>query len=110
LSRPQYGAEEFLAVEGFPAGRYVEVEGSHLSTVQRHLASGTLDISMIFARPTSIHVDSGAPVVFFGGVHVGCYEVFGADRVHAIRGLKGKSVAVPELGGSDHLFVASPAQ
>jgi NitT/TauT family transport system substrate-binding protein len=43
-------------------------------------------------------------------VHVGCYEVFGTDRVRAIRDLKGKTVAVPELGGSHQLFVASMAQ
>ena len=29
------------------------------------------------------------------GVHVGCFELFGTDRVHTIRDLKGKTVAVP---------------
>jgi NitT/TauT family transport system substrate-binding protein len=65
---------------------------------------------MGFVPPYILQVDAGPPIVLLGGVHVGCYEVFGTDRVRAIRDLKGKTVAVPELRGSHQLFVASMAQ
>jgi NitT/TauT family transport system substrate-binding protein len=108
---PQYVAEELLHVEGFTDVRYVEVEVTELTTaIYRRLASGEVDISMAFAPPFIIQVDAGAPIVILGGVHVGCFELFGTERVHAIRDLKGKTVAVPEQGGVHHLFLASMAQ
>jgi NitT/TauT family transport system substrate-binding protein len=108
---PQYVAEEFLRLEGFTEVQYVEVEVTELTrAIYRLLASGTVDISMAFAPPFIIQVDVGAPVVLLGGVHVGCFELFGTERVHTIRDLKGKTVAVPEEGGVHHLFLASMAQ
>jgi NitT/TauT family transport system substrate-binding protein len=108
---PQYVAEEFLHREGFTEVQYVEVELSELTTaIYRRLASGVVDISMAFAPPFIIQVDVGSPVVILGGVHVGCFELFGTERVRAIRDLKGKTVAVPEQGGVHHLFLASMAQ
>jgi NitT/TauT family transport system substrate-binding protein len=108
---PQYIAEEFLHREGFTEVQYVEVPLSELTTgIYRRLASGAIDISMAFAPPFIMQVDAGAPVVILGGVHVGCFELFGTERVRAIRDLKGKTVAVPEQGGVHHLFVASMAQ
>jgi NitT/TauT family transport system substrate-binding protein len=108
---PQYVADEFLLLEGFTEVQYVEIEVTQLTTaIYRLLASGAVDISMAFAPPFIIQVDAGAPIVILGGVHVGCFELFGTERVHAIRDLKGKTVAVPEQGGVHHLFLASMAQ
>jgi NitT/TauT family transport system substrate-binding protein len=108
---PQYVAEELLHAEGFTDVQYVEVELSELTTaIYRRLASGTVDISMAFAPPFIIQVDAGTPIVLLGGVHVGCFELFGTERVRAIRDLKGKTVAIPEQDGVHHLFVASMAQ
>jgi NitT/TauT family transport system substrate-binding protein len=39
--------------------------------------------------------------------HIGCFELFGAERVQAIRDLKGRTVAVSDTGGPDHAFLAS---
>ena len=105
---PQYVAEALLHGEGFTEVHYVEMGST--SALYQHLASGALDISMAFTPQFIIQVDAGAPVVLLGGVHVGCYELFGTERVRAIRDLKGKTVAVPEQGGDHHLFVASMAQ
>ena len=53
-------------------------------------------------------MDSGDPIVFLGGVHIGCFELFGTDRVRTIRDLKGKTVAVPEVGNSpQYVFLSS---
>jgi NitT/TauT family transport system substrate-binding protein len=108
---PQYVAEELLHFEGFTEVQYVEVEVTELTTaIYRRLASGEIDISMAFAPAFIIQVDAGVPIVLLGGVHVGCFELFGTERVRAIRDLKGKTVAVPERGGVHHLFLASMAQ
>ena len=108
---PQYVAEELLYLEGFTEVRYVAPDSTKITlSVYQQLAAGALDISMAFVPPFILQVDAGIPIVLLGGVHVGCYEVFGTERVRAIRDLKGKTLAVPELGGSHHLFVASMVQ
>ena len=108
---PQYVAEEFLYAEGFTEVQYVEIELTELTKgIYRLLSSGAVDIGMAFAPPFIIQVDAGAPIVILGGVHVGCFELFGTEQVHAVRDLKGKTVAVPEQGGVHHLFLASMAQ
>src|SRR5262245_3322229 len=65
---------------------------------------------MAFVPASLIQLDAGTPIVLLGGVHVGCFELFGTERVQTIRDLKGKTVAVPEQGGVHHLFLASMAQ
>ena len=108
---PQFVAEELLQAEGFTEVQYIAVDAAkNSSSIHEQLAAGALDISMAFVPPFILQVDAGAPIVLLGGVHIGCFEVFGTDRVRAIRDLKGKTVAVPELGGSHHLFVASMVQ
>jgi NitT/TauT family transport system substrate-binding protein len=108
---PQYIAEELLHAEGFTEVHYVAGDPAKLTTSSnQQLAAGAIDIGTTFVPPVILQVDAGAPIVCLGGVHVGCYEVFGTERVRAIRDLKGKTVAVPELGGSHQLFVASMAQ
>jgi NitT/TauT family transport system substrate-binding protein len=108
---PQFVADDLLHTEGFTDVQYVAVDPAKLTTgIFQQLASGVSDINITFVPPSIMQLDTGLPVVLFGGVHVGCYEVFGTDQVRAIRDLKGKRVAVPEMGGSHHLFVASMAQ
>ena len=102
---PQYVAEELLRAEGFGDVQYVNLKVG--VTPYKEIASGNVDISMAFVAPFIIQVDAGLPIVLLGGVHVGCYELFGTERIRAIRDLKGKSVAVPELGSPHHVFLAS---
>src|SRR5215471_16235265 len=104
---PQYVAEELLRGEGFTEVQYVEtvagIEGA------RALASGKVDITLSFAAPFIIRVDAGDPIAMLAGAHVGCFELFGTERVRAVRDLKGKTVAVPALGSSQHVFLSSMA-
>jgi NitT/TauT family transport system substrate-binding protein len=92
---PQYVSEELLRVEGFTDIQYVKLK---LDELYQAYASGKVDISMAYAPPFIIQIDSGEPIVLLGGVHAGCFEVFGTDRVRAIRDLRGKTVAIPGLG------------
>jgi NitT/TauT family transport system substrate-binding protein len=102
---PQYVAEEFLQGEGFTEVQYVEAGvGAGLA---KALASGEAHLSLNFVAPVILRLDAGDPIAVLGGVHVGCFELFGTDRVQTIRDLKGKTVAVQELGSSQHVFLAS---
>src|SRR6516165_6092651 len=78
---PQYVAEEFLRSEGFTNVQYVELSVN----VYAGFTAGTIDISMAFIAPYIIQLDAGLPLVLLGGVHAGCFELFGTDRVKSIR-------------------------
>src|SRR5262249_37804489 len=67
------------------------------------------DMSMGFIANYVVEIDSDTPIKLLAGVHAGCFELFGTERVNAIRDLKGKTVAVPALGSAHHNFVASMA-
>jgi NitT/TauT family transport system substrate-binding protein len=101
---PQFLAEEFLHGEGFTDVQYVKKEGT--VGIEKALVAGEADISMHYAAATIMRVDAGDPVVMLAGVHVGCFELFGTDRVRAIRDLKGKTVAVPGLGSTPHVLLS----
>ena len=49
-----------------------------------------VDVSLHFVAPLVILLDAGDPITLLGGVHVGCFELFGTDRVRAIRDLRGR--------------------
>ncbi len=102
---PQYVVEDLMRSEGFTNVQYVPKPGT--KQIEAALASGEVDINMHFAAPLAIRVDEGDPVVMLAGGHVGCFELFGTDQVRAIRDLKGKTVAMLELGSSQHVFLSS---
>jgi NitT/TauT family transport system substrate-binding protein len=105
---PQYAAEELLRTEGFSDITYVDL-GLATPGVSTTLAAGDADISMNFVGPNLIRVDQGDPVVFLAGAHVGCFEMFGGERVRRIRDLKGKTVSVASLGGTEYVFFSTIA-
>lgn len=101
---PQYLAEEFLRMEGFAEVEYVKNwTGSPATSVDEHRVDFTMDTA-----PSLLpSIDSGGSAVALAGVHVGCYELFANDRVHAIRDLKGKAIAIPAHGSPDHMLLSS---
>ena len=101
---PQYVAEKLLKAEGFTDLQYIEKPGG--LDIQKMLASGEVDINLHFAGPLITRIDAGDPIVVLAGIHIGCFELFGTERVRSIRDLKGKSVAVWELGSSQHVFLS----
>jgi NitT/TauT family transport system substrate-binding protein len=100
-------AEALLQSEGFPDVQYLKKDG--LRAFEVALASGEANISMHFVAPLIIRLEAGDPVVILAGGHVGCFELFGTERVQTIRDLKGKTVAVPDLQTGPITFIASMA-
>jgi NitT/TauT family transport system substrate-binding protein len=100
-------AKEFLQGEGFTDVQDVKTE----STLNiKAVVAREIDIGMNFSGPLVSRVDAGDPLVILAGIHVGCFQLFGGERVHAIHDLKGKTVAVFNgLGGPEHVFLASMA-
>src|SRR5947207_8233023 len=93
-SGPQFIAEQFLRAEGFSDTQYFTRPG--FGWTQQALAAREIDIAVGYATNMVIQVDAGDPVVLLGGIHVGCYELFGSERVRAVRDLRGRKIAVPE--------------
>ena len=104
---PKIVAEALWRAEGFTDVQYQSIPGDKLGLRLAALASGATDIETTFVSSLIPRIDAGDPIVILGGLHAGCFELFGGERVRAIRDLKGKTVAVSEVGGPDHAFIAS---
>jgi ABC-type nitrate/sulfonate/bicarbonate transport system substrate-binding protein len=103
---PGYLAEELLHAEGFDEVEYVDIT-ANLSTP--YVASGRVDM-WVEAAPALVNVlDSNDSVLALGGIHSGCYELFGRAEVRTIRDLKGRSVSISVYGATEHVFVSSMA-
>ncbi len=103
---PIYLAEDLLRGEGFTDVKYLTFPEGGVGVYQR-LGSGELDIAQWFVAPFVVEVDRRVPIVFLAGVHAGCFELFGTERVRAIRDLRGKTVAVPWRGPGPETFIAT---
>ena len=99
---PQFVALELLKSEGFTDVQYVP----HPTGWNDAIPAGAVDISMLFGPPTVVQIDAGAPLVVLGGSHIGCVELFGSTRIRTTRDLKGKTIAVSELRGDEHIFLS----
>jgi NitT/TauT family transport system substrate-binding protein len=104
---PQHIAGELLQSEGFTDVQYAQVNPG--ASIYEVLASGGADISMAFGAPVILRIDTGKPLILLSGLHVGCLELFGNERVRTIRDLRGKTVSIPGLGSAPHIFLASMA-
>jgi NitT/TauT family transport system substrate-binding protein len=98
---PQFLAEDLLRSEGFTEVQYIKpILGTN------PLAPGQADITMQFSGPNIIRIDAGDPVIILAGIHIGCFELFGTERVRTVRDLKGKTVAIPSIGGPQQVFLS----
>jgi NitT/TauT family transport system substrate-binding protein len=88
---PQYVAEELLRAEGFTDIRYEDTPAPQVSNA---LAHGKVDFTLSFAVNHIQAIDAGAPITILAGVHIGCFELFAAEDIHGITGLRGKSVGL----------------
>ena len=104
---PQYVAEQLLRGEGFTDVQYLK-RGVGAERAKAR-STGEVDIDVTNVWTILRQIDAGDPVVFLAGIHIGCYELFGNERIRSIRELKGKNVAVSYLGSGRHLLLASMA-
>jgi NitT/TauT family transport system substrate-binding protein len=111
---PQYIAEDLLRAEGFAEVEYVPLRApssAYTSVwIDAMLIEGVADFTMAGApghlSAVDASMDGSEGLVILGGIHAGCYELFGNSRVQSIRDLKGKTVAVSG-NGDDRLFLSS---
>jgi NitT/TauT family transport system substrate-binding protein len=103
---PQYVAEELLRAEGFLKVEYVERPPA--MSYPDVLAAGGGDFTLASVELITA-IEAGRPLAILAGVHAGCWELFGNDRVRSIRDLKGKSVAVSAMFSAEHIFIAGIA-
>jgi NitT/TauT family transport system substrate-binding protein len=103
---PEYLAEELLRLEGFSDVQYVRAK---VGDPDPHglLVAGEADLTMDAAPALVPAIDRGSPIVLLAGIHGGCYELFGNERVRTIRDLKGKRAAITALGSGEHVYMAS---
>jgi NitT/TauT family transport system substrate-binding protein len=104
---PQYVAEDLLRAEGFTTVRYLTTDGG--AGQSKMLARGEIDFTLHFSPLLLIPIDAGEKITIIAGIHVGCFELFATDRVRTITDLKGKTVGVPDLGASPHVFLSTMA-
>ena len=103
---PAQVAKELLQGEGFSDVQYVQIP---VTAIIEKIVSGEIDLGLYASLLGVRQIEAGAPVVLLAGLHAGCYELFGHERVQTIHDLKGKVVVVPMLGGNAHLLIASMA-
>jgi NitT/TauT family transport system substrate-binding protein len=101
---PQLVSEDLLRAEGFTVVQHT-VRATRGALVE--VAAGQVDIGITFIGPTIIQIDASQPVTVLAGVHPGCFELFGTERVRSLTDLKGKKIAVIGLGSSPHVFLSS---
>ena len=104
---PQYVAEELLRAEGFTDVRHVMSDAGLRQS--KAMASGEIDFTLHFSPPLLLPIDAGEKITIIAGIHVGCFELLATDRIRSIADLKGKTVGVPDLGTSPHVFVSTIA-
>lgn len=102
---PQYLAEALLRLEGFTDIEYDRPAAG--VTDPTLLTANQVDITAEGAPVLVQAIDRGQEIVVLGGIHAGCYELVGNERIASVRDLEGKRVAVVMIGAHDHVFIAS---
>ena len=99
---PMWMAEELLRAEGFGRVEY-PTYGADLND----LSMGKHDVVLFDLPEIVLALDEGRSIVVLGGIHGGCYELFGSSRVRTVADLRGRSVAVASR--SRRAFVSAMA-
>lgn len=87
----------------------VRKEGGGIPARIQALGAGEGDILSTYIGPLLARIDTGDPIVILSGLHVGCLQLFATERIRTIRDLKGRTVAISEVGSAGHYFLASLA-
>jgi NitT/TauT family transport system substrate-binding protein len=101
---PQYIAEEMLRLEGFQTIEYVSVNDNNYLG---YITSDRVDVTAQDSSGIVGRIDAGDPIVVLAGLHAGCYELFGNERVSSTRELRGSRIAIGQIGDGDDRFIAT---
>jgi NitT/TauT family transport system substrate-binding protein len=104
---PELVVDDLLAAEGITQVDRVATDSGPL--LIEAITSGQIDFAMHFCGPLVLELDRGRKVTMLAGVHVGCFELFAKDGIDRVSDLKGRSVGIPGLGISPHVFVSAMA-
>ena len=97
----QVVAQQLLRAEGF-----TEVQNIYSLKWNEPLPSGEADISMVFAPPQVLQIDSNAPIVILAGGHSGCVELVAHEDIRSTFELKGKTIAVSDNASDEKIFIS----
>ena len=92
---PRYIAEELLRAEGFTVR---QVEFTTARGDKLVLAHGEADFAFQYAPDAITGLDAGLPIMILAGVHAGCFELFGSERIRGIADLRNRTVGVGTAG------------
>ena len=98
-------AQDLLKSEGFTQLQAVK-KTTGIDGVNA-VARGEADFSITPVPALVTRIDAGEQLMLLAGIHVGCFELFGSERIRSLRDLKGKRVAVSALGSGRHIFLAT---
>lgn len=101
---PQYLAEELLRLEGFSEVEYIPGDFSVAQPGPAAVAKGDVDLVVWDAAQCARFLDADQRLTVLAGLHAGCWELFGSDRVDSLRDLKGKTIGG---WGGDYTIIAS---
>jgi NitT/TauT family transport system substrate-binding protein len=101
---PMRLAEELLRMEGFSEIEYVALSAEPGPNV---VAAGRADFTQWDVAALLPMMDAGRPISVLAGLHAGCQELFGNERIATLKDLRGKRIAVSALGNGDHIFISS---
>jgi NitT/TauT family transport system substrate-binding protein len=104
---PLIVADDLLRAEGFTDVQYVTRPAAVDGVTA--VAAGEADFGIAAVHGLIPRVEAGEPLLMLGGIHIGCFELFGSDRVRSMRDFKGKKVAVTRLGSARHILTATMA-
>jgi len=97
-------AQELLKAEGFTQLQAVKMTG--IDGVNA-VARGEADFTITPVPSLVTRVDAGEQLTLLSGIHIGCFELFGSERIRSLSDLKGKRVGVSALGSGRHIFLAT---
>ena len=95
---PVWIAEELLRVEGFEEIQFVTAYTKPGDTSPSMVGAGEVDMTQTDIFNFLPALDNGKSIVALGGIHAGCFDLYGAAGYRTIRDLKGKTIAVGSPG------------
>jgi NitT/TauT family transport system substrate-binding protein len=97
-------AQDLLKSEGFTQLQVKKATG--IDGVNA-VARGEADFSITPVPSLVTRIDAGEQLTLLSGIHIGCFELFGSERIRSLSDLKGKRVGVSVLGSGRHIFLAT---